>query len=96
MGTTDDRRRGGYREPLTLKVEYADAQDLIAETGVTYDLVLDSGGDHQLYGPIELALGLGGTYPVTVFIRPTGEIDSIKIGELQESEIREAIAEARS
>lgn len=31
MGTTDDRRRGGYREPLTLKVEYADAQDLVAD-----------------------------------------------------------------
>jgi uncharacterized protein (TIGR02266 family) len=27
----DDRRRGGSREPLTLKVEYADADDLVAD-----------------------------------------------------------------
>jgi uncharacterized protein (TIGR02266 family) len=29
--TGDERRRGGYREPLTLKVEYVDAEDLIAD-----------------------------------------------------------------
>ncbi len=72
------------------------ALQLLAETGVTYPTAVDSGGDHQLYGPIEQALGLGGTYPVTVFITPSGVIDSIKIGELQESEIRDAIAEART
>lgn len=69
---------------------------LLAETGVTYPIALDSGGDHQLYGPIEQGLGIGGSYPVTVFISPSGVVDSIKIGELKESEIRDAIAEARS
>ena len=52
-----------------------DAQDLLTELGITYDIAIDSGGEHQLYGPIEQALGLGGSYPVTVFIRPDGVID---------------------
>lgn len=73
-----------------------DARDLLAELGITYDIAIDSGGEHQLYGPIEQALGLGGTYPVTVFIRADGVIDSIRIGELDETEIRDAIAEARA
>ncbi len=31
MGDSIDDRRGGIREPLTLKVEYADADDLVAD-----------------------------------------------------------------
>ena len=72
-----------------------DANALIAETGVTYPLVRDDGGEHPLYGPIELALGVSGSYPVTVFIRPDGVIDAIRIGELDEAEIRERIEDAR-
>ena len=73
-----------------------DAQGLLAETGVTYMIVRDGGGDHPTNGPIEQALGIGGSYPVTVFIRPDGVIDAIRIGELSESDIRDAVAEARS
>jgi thiol-disulfide isomerase/thioredoxin len=73
-----------------------EAVALIVETGVTYPLVRDDGGLHPLYGPIEQALGIGGSYPVTVFIRPDGVIDAIRIGELEESEIRERIEDARS
>ena len=73
-----------------------DAQRLLAETGVTYMIVRDGGGDHPTNGPIEQALGIGGSYPVTVFIRPDGVIDAIRIGELSESDIRDAVAEARS
>lgn len=73
-----------------------DAQALLNQLGITYQIAIDSGGEHQLYGPIEQALGLGGSYPVTVFIRADGVIDSIRIGELDESQIRDAIAEARA
>jgi thiol-disulfide isomerase/thioredoxin len=75
------------------KVDEATA--LIAETGVTYSLVRDGGGQHPVYGPIEQALGVSGSYPVTVFIRPDGVIDAIRIGELDESEIRDRIEDAR-
>lgn len=74
----------------------ADARELLTRTGVTYDIAIDTGGDNPVYGPIEQALGLGGSYPVTVFIRPNGEIDAIRIGELEESQIRAAIADAES
>jgi thiol-disulfide isomerase/thioredoxin len=73
-----------------------DAVAFLEETGISYDVVVDSGGTDQRYGPIEQALGIGGSYPVTVFIRPSGEIDAIRIGELEEAQIREAIAEART
>lgn len=72
------------------------ARDLITETGVTYQIVRDGGGEHQLYGPIEQALGIGGTYPMSVFIRPDGVIDSVRIGQLAEIEIRDGIADARN
>ena len=74
----------------------ADARAMLAETGVTYMIVRDGGGDHPTNGPIEQALGIGGSYPVTVFIRPDGVIDAIRIGELSERDIRDAVAEARS
>jgi thiol-disulfide isomerase/thioredoxin len=73
-----------------------EATELIAETGVTYPLIRDGGGEHPLYGPIEQALGVSGSYPVTVFIRPDGVIDAIRIGELDEAEIRQRIEDARS
>lgn len=62
----------------------------LIELGVTYKIVKDSDAS------IEEAFGLGGSYPVTVIITPDGEINAIRIGEMTESEIREAVAEARS
>ena len=72
------------------------ANQFLLETGVTYQIARDGGGDHQLYGPIEQALGIGGSYPVTVFIRPDGVIESITVGPMLEPEILDAIENARS
>jgi thiol-disulfide isomerase/thioredoxin len=72
------------------------ARALLAETAVTYPIMRDDGGCHPASGPIEQALGIGGSYPVTVFIRPDGVIDAIKIGELSERDIRDAVVEART
>jgi thiol-disulfide isomerase/thioredoxin len=73
-----------------------DAREMLAETGVQYEIAIDSGGENQVYGLVEQSFGVGGSYPVTIFIRPTGEIDAIRIGELDESQIRDGIEEARS
>ena len=74
----------------------ADARRMLAETGVTYQIARDDGGDNPIHGPVELALGVGESYPATVFIRPDGVVDSIKIGELTENDILDAIAAART
>ena len=71
------------------------AHALIEQTGVTYQIAKDSGGSNAAYGPVEQAFGLGGSYPVTVFITPAGLIDAVRIGELNESDIRDAIDQAR-
>lgn len=68
---------------------------LLAETGVTYQIVRDIGGAHPVYGPIETACGLGNSYPVTVFIRPDGVIDTITVGAMNEAQIQDAIENAR-
>ena len=72
------------------------AEQLLADTSVGYQIVRDIGGEHPHYGPIEQALGLGGSYPVTVFIQPDGVIDRITVGPMTEPEIQQAIDEARS
>lgn len=71
-----------------------DAKALVDELDISYQLVRDTGGDHPVYGVIELALGGDGQYPVSVFIRPDGVIDAVRIGEMNEAEIRERIADA--
>lgn len=71
------------------------ATQLLTETGVTYQIVRDVGGAHAVYGPIEEALGLGDSYPVTVFIRPDGVIDKITVGAMDEGQIQDAIDNAR-
>jgi thiol-disulfide isomerase/thioredoxin len=73
-----------------------DAAQLLTDTGVTYPIVRDIGGEHPVYGPIEQALGLGGSYPMTVFVSPDGIIDRVVVGPMNESEILEAIDEAGS
>jgi thiol-disulfide isomerase/thioredoxin len=72
------------------------ATELLAETGVTYQIARDDGGANPLYGPIETALGTGGSYPVTVVIRPDGVIDKVTVGPMDEAQIRDAIEKARS
>lgn len=72
-----------------------DATQLLADTGVTYQIVRDIGGDQAIHGPIEQALGLGNSYPVTVFIRPDGVIDQITVGAMSERHIQDAVDSAR-
>jgi hypothetical protein len=72
------------------------ATELLAETGVTYQIARDDSGANPLYGPIETQLGTGGSYPVTVVIRPDGVIDKVTVGPMDESQIRDAIEQARS
>jgi len=72
------------------------ATQLLTQTGVTYQSARDEGGDNPLYGPIEQALGTGGSYPVTVFITPDGIVDQVKVGPMTEPEIQKAIDKARS
>jgi cytochrome c biogenesis protein CcmG, thiol:disulfide interchange protein DsbE len=72
------------------------ATQLLNQTGVTYQIARDDGGENSLYGPIEQALGTGGSYPVTVFITPSGIVDQVKVGPMTESEITKAIDKARS
>jgi thiol-disulfide isomerase/thioredoxin len=72
------------------------ATQLLTQTGVTYPIARDDGGDNPLYGPIEQALGTGGSYPVTVFITPDGIVDQVKVGPMTEPEIQKAIESART
>jgi|SwirhisoilCB1_FD_contig_101_69214_length_2540_multi_2_in_0_out_0_2 thiol-disulfide isomerase/thioredoxin len=72
------------------------ATQLLAETGVTYQIARDDGGANPVYGPIETALGTGGSYPVTVVIRPDGVIDKVTVGPMDEDQIRDAVEKARS
>jgi len=71
------------------------ATQLLTDTGVTYQIVRDSGGTHPVYGPIEAAFGLGDSYPVTVFVRPDGVVDKVTVGAMDEGQIQDAIDDAR-
>ena len=82
---------------VNLKSDYEEnARRLVRELGITYPIVRDDGGTNQRFGEIELAYGLNGSYPVTVFVRPDGTIDAIRIGEMDEAEIEERIDSAAS
>jgi cytochrome c biogenesis protein CcmG/thiol:disulfide interchange protein DsbE len=72
------------------------AMAFLAETGATYQIARDQGGDDPEHGLVEQTFGVGTAYPVTIVIRPDGVIDSVQIGEITESRMREAIAEARN
>ena len=71
------------------------ARELVAELGITYPILRDGGGDDPNLGPIEQAFGSLDSYPMTVFIRPDGTVDAVRIGEMDRAEIDERIAEAR-
>ncbi len=70
------------------------ALKLIADLGITYITGRDAGGDDPLHGPIQQAFGIPESYPVTIFIRPDGKIDTVRIGQLDEKELRERIKHA--
>lgn len=70
------------------------ARGLIAELGITYINGRDEGGDDPFQGPIQHAFGIPESYPVTVFIRPDGTIDTVRIGAMKSDELRERIKRA--
>lgn len=72
------------------------ARDLVQELGITYPILRDGGGDDPSHGPIERAFGSLDSYPMTVFIRPDGAVDAVRIGEMDRPEIEDRIADARS
>jgi cytochrome c biogenesis protein CcmG, thiol:disulfide interchange protein DsbE len=66
---------------VNLKSDYVEnARKLIDELGITYIAGRDSAGDDPRRGEIELAFGVPASYPVTVFVRPDGVIDTFRIG----------------
>jgi thiol-disulfide isomerase/thioredoxin len=67
---------------------------LLDELGITYITGPDEGGDDPLHGPIQQAFGIPDSYPSTLFIRPDGVIDSIRIGPMDVQELRERIRAA--
>ena len=72
------------------------ARELVAELGITYPILHDAGGDNPNLGPIERAFGSLDSYPMTIFIRPDGTVDAVRIGEMDRTEIEDRIAGARS
>jgi thiol-disulfide isomerase/thioredoxin len=76
--------------------EYA-ALRFLETNGITYPNLRDDGeGGTDAFGPIELEYGIGTTRPVTVFISPTGEIATFKLGELTAEELDRMIDVART
>jgi thiol-disulfide isomerase/thioredoxin len=70
------------------------ALHLIEELGITYITGSDEGGDDPMAGPIQQAFGIPESYPSTLFIRPDGTIDSIRIGPMEQDEVRDRIKAA--
>lgn len=76
--------------------EYA-AQRFLETNGIAYPNLRDDGeGGTDAFGPIELSYGIGTTRPVTIFISPTGEIATFKLGELTADELDRMIEQARN
>jgi thiol-disulfide isomerase/thioredoxin len=70
------------------------ALKLLNDLGITYITGPDNGGDDPLHGPIQQAFGIPDSYPVTIFIRPDGTIDALRIGPIKTDELRERIKDA--
>lgn len=71
-----------------------EALNLIDQLGITYIAGRDDGGDDPLHGTIQQAFGIPESYPVTIFIKPDGTIDTLRIGAMKVTEIRERIKHA--
>ncbi len=70
------------------------ARPFAESLGITYPIGQDHGGGDRLYGDIQLAFEIDPSYPTTVFIRPDGVVDTVRVGSMDETEIRERIAHA--
>lgn len=80
---------------VNLKSDYEEnARNLIDELGITYITGRDDGGEDPRRGAIELAFGVPASYPVTVFVRPDGTIDTFRIGAMDIDELRARVKHA--
>jgi len=70
------------------------ALKLLDDLGITYITGPDEGGDDPLHGPIQMAFGIPESYPSTLFIRPDGVIDTLRIGPMDFDELRERVKHA--
>jgi thiol-disulfide isomerase/thioredoxin len=70
------------------------ALKMLEDLGITYITGPDEGGDDPLHGPIQLAFGIPESYPSTLFIRPDGVIDTLRIGQMDFDELRERVKHA--
>lgn len=70
------------------------ALKLLDDLGITYITGPDEGGDDPLHGPIQQAFGIPDSYPATLFIRPDGVIDTLRIGPMDFEELRERVKHA--
>lgn len=75
--------------------EYA-AQRFLETNSVSYPVVRDESDGTTTHGPIGIAYGIGTNYPTTVFISPTGQIAAFHIGELNQEQLNELIANAQT
>jgi hypothetical protein len=70
------------------------ALKLLDDLGITYITGPDEGGEDPLHGPIQQAFGIPESYPSTLFIRPDGVIDTLRIGQMDFDELRERVKHA--
>lgn len=69
------------------------ARALVADLGLTYAIGRDTAGDNPVQGPIEAAYGIS-TYPATLFIRPDGTVFALRLGAMDEEEMKKWIEQA--
>lgn len=70
------------------------AAKLLQDLGIGYITGPDAGGDDPQRGPIQLAFGIPESYPCTVFIRPDGVIDAVRVGPMDAEELRKRMKHA--
>ena len=70
------------------------AVKLLEDLGITYITGRDDGGDDPLHGPIQEAFAIPEAYPSTIFIRPNGVIDTLRVGPMDLEELRERVKHA--
>lgn len=71
---------------LAVRDRPEDARRIVTDTGVTYRVGRDV--DDRVYTAVEAAM-----MPTTVFVSPDGEVVRVRLGELDEGELRSLIAD---
>jgi thiol-disulfide isomerase/thioredoxin len=70
------------------------ARKLLDDLDITYITGHDAGGGDPLHGPIQQAFAIPDSYPSTIFIRPDGTIDTLRVGPIAKDELRTRIKHA--